>query len=107
MFRVPDLKNSAIATSGDYRNFFDDGWQRYSHSIDPRTGQPVKHELASVSVVAESTMAADALSTALMVLRPDDAMEFAKRHQVAAHLILKSGSALKEMHSPAFELLLG
>ena len=107
VFRVLDLNNSAIATSGDYRNFFADGGQRYSHSIDPRTGQPVNHELASVSVVAESTMVADALSTALMVLGPDDAMDYAKRHQIAAHLILKSGSALKEVHSPAFEILLG
>ena len=52
-------------------------------------------------------MVADALSTALMVLGPDDAMDYAKRHQIAAHLILKSGSALKEVHSPAFEILLG
>lgn len=107
VFRVLNLANRAIATSGDYRNFFADAGQRYSHSIDPRTGQPVSHELASVSVVSESTMNADALSTALMILGPDDAMDFAVRHQIAAHLILKSGSALKEVYSPEFEKLLG
>ncbi len=106
-FRALQLQDKAIATSGDYRNFFADGGQRYSHSIDPRTGQPVTHDLASVSVVAESTMTADALSTALMVMGPDDAMSFATQHQVAAHLILKSGSSLKEVYSPTFETLLG
>ena len=106
-FRALQLKDQAIATSGDYRNFFADGGQRYSHSIDPRTGQPVAHDLASVSVVAGSTITADALSTAFMVMGPDDAMTFATQQQVAAHFILKSGSSLKEVYSPMFEALLG
>lgn len=106
VFRILNLENAAIATSGDYRNFFADGGQRFSHSIDPRTGAPVGHELASVSVVATSTMAADALSTALMIMGPDEAMQFAQEQQIAAHLILKSGSSLKEAYSPAFESLL-
>lgn len=106
VYRALNLDNQAIATSGDYRNFFSNGGQRYSHSIDPRTGQPVNHELASVSVVANSTMAADALSTALMVLGPDDAMAFAQKHKVAAYMILKSGKSLKEAYSDAFAPLL-
>lgn len=105
VFKVIELEDRAIATSGDYRNFFDAGGQRYSHSIDPRTGRPVTHELASVSVVAESTMAADALSTALMVMGPDAGMAFAERHEVAAHMILKKGTALAERQSPAFDSL--
>ncbi len=106
-FRALALQDRAIATSGDYRNFFAQGGQRYSHSIDPRTGLPVDHELASVSVVADSTASADALSTALIILGPADAMAFAERHHVAAHLILKSGTSLKEVYSSAFEQLLG
>jgi len=106
-FRALQLNDQAIATSGDYRNFFAAGGQRFSHSIDPRTGQPVKHDLASVSIVATSTMTADALSTAMMVLGPDDAMAFARQYQIAAHMILKSGTALKEVVSPEFEALLG
>jgi len=106
VFRALKLNDQAIATSGDYRNFFDNGGQRYSHSIDPRTGQPVDHELASISVVADSTMAADAWSTALMVLGPDEAMALAKQHKVAAHMILKSGTSLKEVYSDTFEQLL-
>jgi thiamine biosynthesis lipoprotein len=101
-----DLTDAAIATSGDYRNFFADGGQRYSHSIDPRTGKPVEHALASVSVVAPSTMTADALSTALMVMGPAEAMDFVEKHAVAAHMILKSGSSLKEEYSSSFEKLL-
>lgn len=107
VFRILDLTNASIATSGDYRNFFADGGQRYSHSIDPRTGAPVGHELASVSVVHESTMSADALSTALMIMGPDEAMAYSHKHKIASHLILKSGSSLKEVYSPAFESLLG
>ena len=107
VFRVLELENRAIATSGDYRNFFDDGGQRYSHAIDPRTGQPVHNGLASVSVVADSTMAADALSTSLMIMGADKAMAFAEQHDVAAQLILKSGSSLEERHSPAFAALYG
>lgn len=106
VYRAINLDNQAIATSGDYRNFFDNGGQRYSHSIDPRTGQPVSHELASVSVVADSTMAADALSTALMIMGPDDAMAFAQKEQVAAYMILKSGTSLKAVYSDAFAPLL-
>lgn len=105
-FRALALDDRAIATSGDYRNFFADGGQRYSHSIDPRSGKPIDHELASVSVVADSTVAADALSTALIILGPQDAMAYAERHGVAAHLILKSGTSLKEVYSSAFEPLL-
>lgn len=105
-FRVVQLNNNAIATSGDYRNFFVDGGQRYSHSIDPRTGQPVTHELASVSVVAESAITADALSTALMIMGPELAMNYASKNQVAIHLVVKSGSKLKEHYSSEFESLL-
>ncbi len=101
-----DLTDAAIATSGDYRNFFADGGQRYSHSIDPRTGKPVEHELASVSVVASSTMSADALSTALIVMGPAEAMDLAEKQSLAVHMILKSGSSLKEAYSSSFESLL-
>ena len=104
--RVVNLQDAAIATSGDYRHFFTKGGLRYSHSMDPRTGRPVTHELVSVSVIAGSSMDADALSTTLMILGPDDAMHFAGKHGVAAHLVLKSGDALTEVYSKGFERLL-
>lgn len=103
VFRVLKLHNTAIATSGDYRNFYIDGGQRYSHSIDPRSGHPVNHGLVSVSVIAKTSMQADALSTALIILGPEDAFEFADRHQIAAHFILKSATGkLDEQFSPSF-----
>ena len=58
----------AVATSGDYRNYFEVDGKRYSHSIDPRTGYPVAHDLVSVTVVHPSAMMADAWATALTVL---------------------------------------
>lgn len=65
------LEDLAISTSGDYRDFRVAGGRRISHTIDPRSGRPVAHELASVSVVHESAMYADAYATALMVLGPE------------------------------------
>ncbi len=105
VYKVVELENRAIATSGDYRNFFDHQGTRYSHSIDPRNGQPVTHDMASVSVLADTTMQADALSTALMIMGPDDGLEFAEQHQIAAHMIVKEGSALAERQSAAFAAL--
>lgn len=92
VFRVLELKNNAIATSGDYRNFYMDGGIKYSHTIDPRTGTPIRHELASVTVVAPTTMQADSLSTAFMVMGPSEALSFASQHNIAAHFIMRSAS---------------
>ena len=63
--RTLELSNAAIATSGDYRNFREVGGRRVSHTIDPDTGRPVEHRLASASVVGSTCMEADAWATAL------------------------------------------
>ncbi len=68
----------AMATSGDYRNYFEVDGKRYSHTIDPRTGWPIEHPLASVTVVAKNCMAADAWATALNVLGPEESLRLAK-----------------------------
>ena len=65
---VVELRGQSLATSGDYRNFFESGGRRYSHTIDPATGEPVEHALASASVIAPDCMTADALATAVSVL---------------------------------------
>lgn len=72
-----ELKDQAIATSGDYRNFFEYEGQRFSHTIDPRSGRPVTHGVASVSVMAEDCMTADAWATAITVLGAEAGMEIA------------------------------
>jgi thiamine biosynthesis lipoprotein len=101
--RIVSLDQGAIATSGNYRNFFDsDGW-RYSHIIDPRSGEPVRHRLVSVTVIAPTAMQADALSTALMVLGPDDGWALAEREKLAALFILRDGDGFTEVASSAFE----
>jgi thiamine biosynthesis lipoprotein len=101
--RIVGLDRGAIATSGNYRNFFDsDGW-RYSHIIDPRSGEPVRHRLVSATVVAPTAMLADVLSTALMVLGPDDGWALAEREKLAALFILQDGDGFAEVTSSAFE----
>lgn len=86
--QVLQLSDKAIATSGDYRNFFEEGGQRYSHTISPLTGHPVRHQIASVTVVSDSAARADALATALNVLGEDEALALAEREGLAAYFIL-------------------
>jgi thiamine biosynthesis lipoprotein len=71
--------NAGVSTSGDYRDYREINGRRISHTIDPRTGQPVAHGLASVTVVHASVAAADAWATALMVLGPEEGMALARR----------------------------
>ena len=103
--RVFGATDTGVATSGDYRNFFQIGEERYAHGIDPRTGRPVPWTLGSVTVLAESAMRADALATALMILGPDDAMALARSENIAALLLVREGTALVEHASPEFERL--
>jgi len=85
------LSDRAIATSGDYRNFLDLDGRRYSHTIDPRTGYPVEHHLASVSVVAERCSTADGLATALMVMGEEEGYEYAQSNSIDALFIVRDG----------------
>ncbi len=85
--KVLKLNNTSMATSGNYRNFFESEHKRYSHTIDTKTGEPVVHTLASVSVVDESCMKADALATALMAMGPDEGHTFATRHKIPAYFV--------------------
>lgn len=100
--RVVELRNAAMATSGDYRNYFEQDGKRFSHTIDPRTGRPVDHRLASVSVVAENCMTADALATAIMVLGPEAGYNFAEKHKIAALLLVADGDGFSERTSSEF-----
>ncbi|MBT8374855.1 MAG: FAD:protein FMN transferase [Deltaproteobacteria bacterium] len=74
VYRVVPLHNRAMATSGDYRNYFEDKGRRFSHIIDPRTGYPVNNGVVSVSIVADSCMFADGLATAIMVMGREHGM---------------------------------
>ena len=99
---VVELNDVGIATSGDYRNYFEAEGQRYSHTIDPVSGRPVTHGLASVTVADPSTMQADALATALLVLGPDAGYRFAEQHQLAAYFIVKGEDGFYDKASTTF-----
>ena len=80
----------AVSTAGSYRNYYELDGKRYSHIIDPATGEPVTHKLVSASVITPTALEADALDTALMVMGPERAMAFAKEHKLAVYLIEKT-----------------
>lgn len=104
--RVLELRNRAMATSGDYRNYYEVDGQRVSHTIDPRTGRPIRHDLASVSVVHERATWADAWATALNVLGPEAGYALAEAQGLAAHFITRSGpEGFANRSTPAFEAL--
>lgn len=102
-----ELSNAAIATSGDYRKFFIVDGRRYSHVIDPRTGRPVDHSLASVTVIDRSAMQSDALSTALLVMGHEAGFAFAERHQITALFISRSETGFSERMTASFARYVG
>lgn len=99
--RVLPLQDAAMATSGDYRNFFDNGGQRFSHTIDPNTGESVRHRLASVSVIADNCAIADAWATALMALGDQRGPAVARTQGIKALFIIRGDNGLHEQVSPA------
>ena len=103
--RAFPLLDLAVATSGDYRNFFERDGRRYSHTIDPRSGYPVQHRLASVTVLDRSTMSADALATGLLVLGEEAGFEFALAHDLAVLFVIRDGDDLRERTTPRFDSL--
>jgi thiamine biosynthesis lipoprotein len=99
-------KDNAIATSGDYRNYFEADGIRFSHIIDPSTGKPINHNLVSVTVIHPSSMTADGLSTALMVMGLEEGMVFAQKHDIAALFIYKTENGFGEQFTVKFKQFL-
>ena len=106
-YALVELDGVAVSTSGDYRDFREVNGRRLSHTIDPRTGAPVTHALASVSVAHRSAALADAYATALMVLGPEAGMALAGRLGLAALFIEHNanGPGFTERSTPAFDRL--
>jgi thiamine biosynthesis lipoprotein len=100
---VITIDHTGVATSGDYRNYFLKEGRRYSHEIDPRTGKPVTHKLASVTVISPRTMHADAMATALMVLGPDAGYALADREGLAAYFIIRTANGFVDRQTAAFD----
>ncbi|UDG81155.1 FAD:protein FMN transferase [Candidatus Hartigia pinicola] len=104
--KVISLGDMSIATSGDYRNYFEQDGIRFSHTINPQTGIPIKHNLASITVIASQCMIADGLSTAFNVLGAVDAVTFAEKMDIPIFVIVRTGNGLKEYYSKAFKQFL-
>ena len=87
---VLEVSNLGVATSGGYRNYFEADGVRFSHTIDPATGSPITHKLASVTVLHPSCATADALATTLMVMGPEKGLQFAKAEGLAVYMLIKA-----------------
>lgn len=99
------LHGLAVATSGDYLRRFSDGGVSHSHTLDPRTGRPITHGLASVSVLHADCMLADAWSTALTVLGTEQGLACAREHGLAALFVQRALHGWAEHLSPALEAM--
>jgi len=102
-YTTVSLKDNSLATSGDYRNYYEKNGVRYSHTIDPKTGYPIKHRLASVSVIANTCMESDALATALMVMGEEKGYQFALKEKINAYFIFRENESFKTIYTPGFE----
>jgi thiamine biosynthesis lipoprotein len=105
--RIVPISDLAVATSGDYRNYREVGGVRFSHIIDPRTGWPIRHRLASVSVFHPRCAVADALATAMMVLGEEEGEELARAEGLAVFFLVREGEEFVERGTPEFWRLAG
>lgn len=103
---VVPLSGLAMASSGDYRNYTERDGERISHTIDPRTGRPVPHLVASVTVIHHNCAHADALATALTVLGPDEGLAFAEQIGLPVLFLIHAEDGLEERTSSAFEAMI-
>jgi FAD:protein FMN transferase len=100
------LSNSSVSTSGDYRSYFEKDGVRYSHTMDPNTGKPITHKLASITVICKKCMDADAYATAIDVLGPEKGYEFAVKHKLPIFMLVKTADGFKEVMTPDFAAFL-
>jgi thiamine biosynthesis lipoprotein len=101
--RIIEVHNVSVATSGDYRNYFDANGTRYSHTIDPKTGYPIQNDIASITVIASSCMTADGLATGLGVLGADKAIDIADKLDLAVFIVNHAENGFQERYSKAFK----
>lgn len=103
---VISVGNNAIATSGDYRNYYEENGLRYSHLIDPKTGKPIQHNLVSVTVVHPSCLSADGFATAIAVMGKEAGLNMALQNGLAVLLITRENGEFKEYTTPGFDSFL-
>lgn len=100
--RIISIGDGALASSGDYRRYYEEDGIRYSHLIDPKTGYPIQHKLVAVTVISDKSIHADGLATALIVMGKDKGMELANREGIAALFITKEMNEFVEYQSDSF-----
>ncbi len=103
VFRISELKTMSMATSGDYRNFFESNGNRYSHTIDPRIGWPIRHPVVSVTVIAPTAVLADGYATAIDVLGLEEGLKLAEAQNLAVLVIIKTEDGFEERSSSALD----
>lgn len=106
---VVSVSNIAMATSGNYRNFYYKNGKKYAHTIDPKTGYPVQHNILSATVFADDCATADAYATSFMVLGLDGAKKILKKHpELCAYLIYSDQKGSNQIwYSPSLQKKLG
>ncbi|VVO23911.1 FAD:protein FMN transferase [Pseudomonas fluorescens] len=100
--RVIAVDGYGVSTSGDYRKYFEQDGRRYSHTFDARTGKPVEHTLASVTVIHPSALMADGLSTLLLILGPERGWDYAEKHRIGAFFVIRTDSGFVTRSSQVF-----
>ncbi|WP_415770216.1 FAD:protein FMN transferase [Pseudomonas sp. LB3P38] len=105
--RIIAVDGYGVSTSGDYRNYFEQDGRRYSHTFDARTGAPVLHTLASVTVIHPSALMADGLSTLLLILGPERGWDYAQTHDIGAFFVIRADTGFVTRTTQAFERLSG
>lgn len=99
------LSNQAVATSGNYRNYYEYEGQRYAHTLDPTTGRPAHNSLASVTVIHPSTMWADAMATTIMVMGVKKGLAFANQQKLPVFMVIHAGTTYKTQSNRYFSVL--
>lgn len=106
-YRILEVGDGAMATSGDYRNYYEEDGVRYSHTLDPSTGRPIRHSLVSVTVLADDCALSDAFATAMLVQGRQGAEALAKAEGLAVLLIEKTDQGFVSWQSERFQALYG
>lgn len=101
--RIISIGDGALASSGDYRRYYEEDGVRYSHLINPKTGYPIQHNLVAVTVVTDKAIHADGLATALIVMGKEDGLSLANKNDIAALFITKENDEFVEYKSDSFE----
>ncbi|MDO9110157.1 MAG: FAD:protein FMN transferase, partial [Desulfatirhabdiaceae bacterium] len=105
VYHAVSLENQALATSGNYRNFFEVDGKRYSHVFDPRTGYPVSNNVVSVSIVADTCTLADGLATGVMVMGSEEGLELIHQWDgVEGLIVTQSAGSLTDYPSKGFKI---